>query len=114
MALVTWLGVWPTVYVVSNLVGRQLSSWPSFWATGFVTFLVVSGSRLGCDAYTCAVAEAVAVALSRHSTKGKETSMKTDAGQGIQEGLEDRAGIIVQAAGDGDIQPRVGRARRPP
>ena len=41
MALVTWLGVWPTVYVVSNLVGRQLSSWPSFLATGFVTFLVV-------------------------------------------------------------------------
>jgi len=41
MALVTWLGVWPTVYVVSNLVGRQVSGWPSFLAAGFVTFLVV-------------------------------------------------------------------------
>ena len=41
MALVTWLGVWPTVYVVSNLARNHVSGWPSFLATGFVTFLVV-------------------------------------------------------------------------
>jgi len=41
MALVTWFGVWPTVYVVSNLARSYVSDWPSFLATGFVTFLVV-------------------------------------------------------------------------
>jgi len=41
MALVTWFGVWPTVYVVSNLVRSHVSDWPSFLATGFVTFIVV-------------------------------------------------------------------------
>jgi antibiotic biosynthesis monooxygenase (ABM) superfamily enzyme len=41
MALVTWLGVWPTVYVLSSLVGHRLSNWPSWLATGFVTLLVV-------------------------------------------------------------------------
>ena len=41
MALVTWFGVWPTVYVVSNLARSHVSGWPSFLAAGFVTFLVV-------------------------------------------------------------------------
>jgi len=41
MAIVTWFGVWPTVYVVSNLARSHVSGWPSFLATGFVTFLVV-------------------------------------------------------------------------
>ena len=41
MAVVTWFGVWPTVYVVSNLVRDRVTGWHSFIATGFVTFLVV-------------------------------------------------------------------------
>jgi len=41
MALATWLGVWPTVYVVSSLLRSQVSGWPSFLATGLVTFFVV-------------------------------------------------------------------------
>ena len=41
MALVTWIGVWPTVYIVSNLARSHVSDWSSFLATGFVTFIVV-------------------------------------------------------------------------
>ena len=41
MAFATWLGVWPTVYVLFSLVGPQLSGWPPFLATGVVTLFVV-------------------------------------------------------------------------
>lgn len=41
MAFATWLGVWPTVYALSNQVGHRLSDWPPWLATGVVTFLVV-------------------------------------------------------------------------
>lgn len=42
MAIVTWMGVWPTVYVVAHLLGKHLAGWPSFVATGLVTLVVVS------------------------------------------------------------------------
>ena len=42
MALVTWLGVWPSVYVVTNFVaGGALSNWPMWWAVGGDTLVVV-------------------------------------------------------------------------
>jgi uncharacterized protein len=42
MAFLTWLGVWVTVWVVSNLAGPHLSGWPPWLATGMVTLIVVS------------------------------------------------------------------------
>lgn len=42
MAFLTWLGVWATVWVVSNLVGPRLSALPPWLATGVVTLMVVS------------------------------------------------------------------------
>jgi uncharacterized protein len=41
MAFVTWLGVWPTVYAASNLVGPRLSWCHSFVSAGIVTLFVV-------------------------------------------------------------------------
>ena len=41
MALVTWVGVWPTVYAISSAVAPQLSGFHPFLATGVVTFFVV-------------------------------------------------------------------------
>ncbi len=41
MALVTWMGVWPTVYAISSAVAPQLSEFHPFLATGVVTFVVV-------------------------------------------------------------------------
>jgi hypothetical protein len=42
MAVVTWLGVWPTVFGISSLVGRWiLSDWPFWLAVGIETCLVV-------------------------------------------------------------------------
>jgi antibiotic biosynthesis monooxygenase (ABM) superfamily enzyme len=42
MALLTWLGVWVTVWVVSNLVGPWLAGLPSWLATGVISLIVVS------------------------------------------------------------------------
>lgn len=42
MAFLTWLGVWVTVWVVSNLVGPLLVAWPPWLGTGVVTLMVVS------------------------------------------------------------------------
>ncbi len=41
MAIVTWLGVWPTVFVVSKLIGPMVKGLPSVAATGVVTLFVV-------------------------------------------------------------------------
>ncbi len=41
MALVTWAGVWPSVFAVSSLAAPRLSGWPSWLATGAVTLIVV-------------------------------------------------------------------------
>ncbi len=43
MAVVTWLGVWPTVFTVSSLGGRWLlSGWPFWLAVGIETLAVVA------------------------------------------------------------------------
>ncbi len=43
MAMVTWLGVWPSVFVVTSLGGRWLlSDWPFWLAVGIETGLVVA------------------------------------------------------------------------
>ena len=43
MAVVTWLGVWPTVFAVSSLGGRWLlSGWPFWLAVGIETLAVVA------------------------------------------------------------------------
>ena len=43
MAIVTWLGVWPTVFVVTSLGGKWLlSGWPFWLAAGIETFFVVA------------------------------------------------------------------------
>jgi antibiotic biosynthesis monooxygenase (ABM) superfamily enzyme len=41
MALVTWMGVWPTVYIISSLIAPRLSGWHPVLATGAVTLIVV-------------------------------------------------------------------------
>ncbi|NOY45615.1 MAG: antibiotic biosynthesis monooxygenase [Deltaproteobacteria bacterium] len=41
MAVLTWLGVWPTVYFVSAGVAGLLQGWSRWAATGVVTLLVV-------------------------------------------------------------------------
>ncbi len=42
MALLTWLGVWPTVYFVSALVAQGLiAHWPAWLAVGVDTLVVV-------------------------------------------------------------------------
>ena len=41
MAIVTWLGVWPTVFVVSQLIGPLIKPIPAIAATGLVTLVVV-------------------------------------------------------------------------
>ncbi len=41
MAFVTWLGVWPTVYLVSYLLRDLLAGWHRVFAVGLDTFLVV-------------------------------------------------------------------------
>jgi len=41
MAIVTWAGVWPAVYVVSLLIGSRLVGLGNWFATGVATFLVV-------------------------------------------------------------------------
>lgn len=42
MAVLTWLGVWPSVYVVSSLLGAPLAGWPRWAAAGVVTAVVVA------------------------------------------------------------------------
>ena len=43
MAIVTWIGVWPAVFVVSSLLGRRLiSGWPFWLAVGVETLIVVA------------------------------------------------------------------------
>ena len=43
MAVVTWLGVWPTVFAVSSIGGRWLlSGWPFWLAVGIETLAVVA------------------------------------------------------------------------
>ena len=43
MAVVTWLGVWPSVFAVTSLGGRWLlSDWPFWLAVGIETGLVVA------------------------------------------------------------------------
>jgi antibiotic biosynthesis monooxygenase (ABM) superfamily enzyme len=41
MAVLTWLGVWPTVYFVSTALGVPLQGLPHWVATGVVTLVVV-------------------------------------------------------------------------
>jgi len=43
MAIVTWMGVWPTVFFVSSLGGRWLlSGWPFWLAVGIEALFVVA------------------------------------------------------------------------
>jgi uncharacterized protein len=42
MAILTWLGVWPTVLVVSALATNQLTGWPFWLANGFANLFVVA------------------------------------------------------------------------
>lgn len=41
MAIVTWLGVWPTVFVVSGGLGPLVKSLPSWISTAIITLIVV-------------------------------------------------------------------------
>lgn len=41
MAMVTWLGVWPTVFVISQLVGPHLAPLQPLGASAIITMLVV-------------------------------------------------------------------------
>jgi hypothetical protein len=41
MALLTWLGVWAAVYVVSHLATPIVSGWPAWLAVGLNTLIVV-------------------------------------------------------------------------
>lgn len=41
MAIATWLGVWPTVFVVSQIVGPFTGQIPPIGATGLITLAVV-------------------------------------------------------------------------
>lgn len=43
MAMITWLGVWPAVFVVTSLIGqRLLTGWPFWLAAGLETMIVVA------------------------------------------------------------------------
>jgi antibiotic biosynthesis monooxygenase (ABM) superfamily enzyme len=42
MAVVTWIGVWPTVFLVAGLASPYLTEWPAWLATGAITLLVVA------------------------------------------------------------------------
>lgn len=43
MAMITWLGVWPAVFVVSSLIGQPLLAGWHFWlAAGLETMIVVA------------------------------------------------------------------------
>jgi uncharacterized protein len=42
MATLTWLGVWPTVLVVSALISDRLTGWPFWLNNGFSNVLVVA------------------------------------------------------------------------
>lgn len=42
MAIATWLGVWPTVYIVSQMVGPHLTPLPPWGASAIITMLVVA------------------------------------------------------------------------
>ena len=41
MAIATWLGVFPTVFVVSQIIGPLMGSVPHVVATGLITLVVV-------------------------------------------------------------------------
>ena len=43
MAILTWLGVWPTVLVVSALSTNLLAGWPFWIANGVANLFVVAG-----------------------------------------------------------------------
>jgi antibiotic biosynthesis monooxygenase (ABM) superfamily enzyme len=43
MAILTWLGVWPTVLVVSALTTNMLAGWMFWIANGVVNLFVVAG-----------------------------------------------------------------------
>jgi hypothetical protein len=43
MAIVTWLGVWPTVFILSTLVGPHLAPLNPLAASAIITMLVVVG-----------------------------------------------------------------------
>lgn len=42
MALVSWSGVWPTVFMVSTLLNPPLKSLPAFFVVGINTFFIVT------------------------------------------------------------------------
>ena len=42
MAILTWLGVWPTVLIVSAVTANPLTSWPFWLANGVVNVFVVA------------------------------------------------------------------------
>lgn len=42
MAALTWLGVWPTVLVVTALISNRLADWPFWLSNGFSNVLVVA------------------------------------------------------------------------
>lgn len=42
MAILTWLGVWPTVLFVSALTANPLAGWPSWIANGFFNLIMVA------------------------------------------------------------------------
>jgi antibiotic biosynthesis monooxygenase (ABM) superfamily enzyme len=42
MAVLTWLGVWPTVLVVSALISNRLTDWPFWLNNGFSDVFVVA------------------------------------------------------------------------
>ena len=43
MAVVTWVGVWPSVFIVSSLIGKPLlTGWPFWLAVGLETLIVVA------------------------------------------------------------------------
>lgn len=42
MALVSWSGVWPTVFMVGSLLNPHLKGLPAFFAVGINTFFIVT------------------------------------------------------------------------
>jgi antibiotic biosynthesis monooxygenase (ABM) superfamily enzyme len=47
MAILTWLGVWPTVLSVLGLLGNRLADWPFWLANGFENLFVVAALTWG-------------------------------------------------------------------
>jgi antibiotic biosynthesis monooxygenase (ABM) superfamily enzyme len=43
MAILTWLGVWPTVLLVSALAANLLADWPFWIANGVANLFVIAG-----------------------------------------------------------------------